>query len=568
MRVCLAILVICSCLPVPASEHRFGNILIADERSPSAEANHGYIGYYFTLTNLSTEKTHKVDLYFTDPYSSRWQAVNEIRRSVTLQPGATSRIHLPVWSWVPAPVTYGVDIDGVPSPQTASLAIRSTPMLFREKRHAVLTTRSLDLVKAYRSIYTKGMGVELRETTAQIEAWGSNWLDYSSFELTALSRAEWDRLSPDGRNALQMYARNGGGLLIYENNENLPLEGLTKARRVNQVTVHGLGFGMVFSFDGGVFDLDEETRKFLVGSLMTWPPYPGKNAPGLSEMIPVVEELRTPVRGFFGLLIVFALLMGPLNLLVLARRGKRIWLLWTVPAISLVATLTVVVFAVFSEGTATRQRLESITLLDEQNHMATTLGLGGIYSPLTRDSGLHFPKDADVHPDFQYIESGFLSVDWSRDQNLAAGWVRSRLPFYYKVRHTESRRERLVVTGSGENLEVVNGLGADIEMLYVAGEDGRLYAAESIAAGARAKLGGLSLPVTGEPESIRSLYLSDWSLANLDLYRPSVNMAASLLQPGQYLAVLQESPFFGGHLESVNELTAWSVVIGTREVKP
>ncbi len=42
----------------------------------------------------------------------------------------------------------------------------------------------------------------------------------------------------------------------------------------------------------------------------------------------------------------FALVLGPLNLWYLHRRGKRIWLVWTIPALSLSATLMVGFYAI------------------------------------------------------------------------------------------------------------------------------------------------------------------------------------------------------------------------------
>src|SRR6185436_15119660 len=60
---------------------------------------------------------------------------------------------------------------------------------------------------------------------------------------------------------------------------------------------------------------------------------------------PVVERLNTQVRGLFVLMLVFAITIGPANLVLLARKRKKLWMLWTVPAISLATCLAVAVYA-------------------------------------------------------------------------------------------------------------------------------------------------------------------------------------------------------------------------------
>ncbi len=50
---------------------------------------------------------------------------------------------------------------------------------------------------------------------------------------------------------------------------------------------------------------------------------------------PVIEDIGIPVKGLFLLMLLFVLAIGPINLMVLARKKRRIWLLWTTPVISL-----------------------------------------------------------------------------------------------------------------------------------------------------------------------------------------------------------------------------------------
>src|SRR5262249_5219490 len=53
-----------------------------------------------------------------------------------------------------------------------------------------------------------------------------------------------------------------------------------------------------------------------------------------NSTFPVVADLSIPVLGLFFMMTFFAILIGPVNLWVLSRMQKRMWMLWTVPGIS------------------------------------------------------------------------------------------------------------------------------------------------------------------------------------------------------------------------------------------
>jgi hypothetical protein len=98
-----------------------------------------------------------------------------------------------------------------------------------------------------------------------------------------------------------------------------------------------------------------------------------------NRRFPIVENLRIPVRGMFIVMLLFTILIGPLNIRILTRKKRRIWLLWTVPAISLAACLTLAGYMFLSEGWTGHVRAEGLTILDENNQRAHSVGWLGIY---------------------------------------------------------------------------------------------------------------------------------------------------------------------------------------------
>src|SRR5262249_26203474 len=112
----------------------------------------------------------------------------------------------------------------------------------------------------------------------------------------------------------------------------------------------------------------------------------------------VVEKIGIPVRGLFVLMLAFVAVIGPINLIWLARRRKKIWMLWTVPVISMVACLAVNGFALLGEGVSATSRVEAFTILDESSHLASTVGWTAFYAPITPGEGLHFSYDVELAP--------------------------------------------------------------------------------------------------------------------------------------------------------------------------
>src|SRR5439155_282988 len=102
----------------------------------------------------------------------------------------------------------------------------------------------------------------------------------------------------------------------------------------------------------------------------------------------------------FALMILFSLGIGPVNLWLLAHYKRKLWLLWTVPLISLCTCVAVFGYMVLAEGWQGHARIESVTILDqtEPEPRANTLGRCGLYSPITPGDGLRFSLATEITP--------------------------------------------------------------------------------------------------------------------------------------------------------------------------
>jgi hypothetical protein len=284
----------------------------------------------------------------------------------------------------------------------------------------------------------------------------------------------------------------------------------------------------------------------------------------------VVSDLEVPVRGLLLLVICFAVGIGPVNVWLLSRRQKKMWLWWNVPAVSLATCLAVFGYSVASEGISGRGRSALMTLLDENSHRATTLGYISYYCPLTPSDGLHFSYDTEVSalvPDSgvgypMYRSGRGKSVDWTSDQHFTSGWVVARVPAFFSVRKSEVRRERLAFRrGDDGTLRVVNGLGADIESLNYVDPQGNAYTASSIPAGQERAL--VAKPASATPNSStswseRGLFKQSWETSLVELQK----QPERYLKPGRYVAVVGRSPFLENPLESASQDGSFGIIYG------
>jgi hypothetical protein len=414
-----------------------------------------------------------------------------------------------------------------------------------------------------------GAGARFSRLETGVANWSTAWLAYSCYDGVILTGEELGRAPGAVRTALWQFAETGGTLLVL-GEAKVPEGWRLRGPQSSGYNVYDAGFGQgVVALDAGYARWPaarwNELRTAWAGTGVPW----GKvrTVAEANNDFPVVDDVGVPVRGLFALMLVFVILIGPVNMIVLARKKRRLWLLWTVPLISLITCLLVIGYMLAAEGWHGHRRAMSLTLLDGHSHRATTIGWAGFYTPLTPGDGLHFGNDTEVAPQnaVEYRHgrpnaSGH-TLAWGADQHLARGWVQPRVPAHFMLRKSEVRRERVTVArGPDGGLTLVNGLGAHVRRFWYADEDGRLHTAQEVAPGARAALapGDVKVQADGAAGPARA-YRGDWlvTLGNV------VKHPEHHLVPGSYLAELDEAPFVEEGLPGARAERCGSLVLGT-----
>lgn len=548
---------------------RYGDVYVDQKIIADCETSHGYLEYHFVVTNRSKRQPHEVTIRLPGELERGWSGLAGLSRSATVGPDSTVSLKL----YQPGMVLTGdgaaVFIDGERQRRDFPVAAEGHGLdasgyyyyHHRDEGGPVVLIGPGDVLR--RAASKDQSRTRTGDSELPVTEWSSNWLAYSRYDGVVLTASQLQAMPPAVRQAVLRYVECGGSMLVvgsWQPPASWPR--MSPLRSAMPVYTPAFGSCMVVTngLSAAVWQAFGRSVEMTASPLMKV-----RGIEEANDELPVVENIHVPIRGMLGLMLVFILLIGPVNLLVLSRANKRMWLLWTVPAFSLLTCGLVFGYAVFSEGFEGRSRTVSLTVLDENTRRATTIGWTAFYCPLTPSQGLHFSRQTELtlqfHPGWR--SQGGRSrreIDWTHEQHLTRGWITSRVPAHFAVRKSQSRRERLAVRrGDDGKIIVVNGLGRLITKLVLADRDGRVHAATNIPAGDEAVLTPQAPPARPRGNrSFRQLFVSSWPKGIQDIESDP----ESYLRPGTYVAVLAEPVFLERALSEAEPRQTRAVVYG------
>ena len=326
-------------------------------------------------------------------------------------------------------------------------------------------------------------------------------------------------------------------------------------------------------------------------------------------LIPGVGE--APVVSFLLLVSLFAIVIGPVNYVLLGRSRRLYLLLLTVPAGALLVTLCLFTYALLTDGLGVRLRSRSFTALDQRTGEAAAWSRQSYYAAIAPSQGLTYPNDTTVFP-LEY-EPGYRGSNpngttgklvWDEDQHLTSGYLTSRTATQFMIQRATKTPALLVVkegAAAGQPPEIENRLESEIRYLLLRDSRGDYFAGKMVGQDAKAKLAKID-PAAAEKE-LRKLadavepdlprgydpnihnnnalsflngnYGGAWN--NVDASAAKPLMAASLLEknivecilpskrplePGSYTAVVDASPAVPIGVPRVREEASLHVIRG------
>lgn len=410
---------------------------------------------------------------------------------------------------------------------------------------------------------------EIQTWTADIpvEDWTTNWLGYSRFDALALTSEEMKEIQnqfADLFAAIRRYVEIGGNLVVIGTDWIPPAE--WSADNASPQSFSAM-FGKLYFTDKKIEVAKSEIddiRKKLKEDSKRWHDAMGVStasygysysssfgSSGLGMMggedklitaMAVVASYSIPIRTIMVLIIVFAVLIGPVNIFILSQMKRRIWLLWTVPATSIIASAIVLGVNLVQEGLLRQSSSTTFSVLDQRRSEALTVGYIGYYSTFTPRKGMLFESETEVTP---CISRGYgnarafdVALLAGGTQHFFNGWINARVPAYFALRKPQTqRKERLTFDWSAATPTVTNGLGVDVKKLTVCSPDGEFWTASNLVGGAKVDLSKASASPVSKAESLANMRaLSDRVISSGPEYIVSANLSQQLLRKGTYLA--------------------------------
>jgi hypothetical protein len=281
----------------------------------------------------------------------------------------------------------------------------------------------------------------------------------------ALAHDEWNGLRPGAREALSEWTARGGRIVLVDGESH---SGEAPGRQ-------DIGLGTIVKVNR------PQSEAEWVEVLETpGPPQGISSRAWIEEQFPPIEDRPGLLLAF---LLLYAPLVGPVNLYVFCSKGRRARLFWTLPALALGASFFLTAIVLLQDGLGGRghrvtflrlvPELTREVLIQEQTSLTGALLARGfeldesfaIYdAPLGASSGRQFAS-----------EGSRLGGDWFRSRSIQAQRIEAVRP------------ARAGVAFAGEGA-ITSSIEDTLDELYYRDQEGRAWRASGVGPGARAAL--------------------------------------------------------------------------------
>ncbi|MDR2642791.1 MAG: hypothetical protein LBC74_08350 [Planctomycetaceae bacterium] len=430
-----------------------------------------------------------------------------------------------------------------------------------------------------------------------VEDWSDLWIAYTRFDCVVMTAVEWAGLithKPIVLSAIKRYVEAGGILVILGKDWLVPAEwesafkiqatsnkqpesgGMERTVVCGKVFVIGrtgaevaedsqLFTSMISQIDlsSGIdkqrLDLAQNGNRHAFNSR-------DSTISRMHGNLPVVVKYGVNIRLILVLIIVFAILIGPVNVFVLRSINRRIWLIWTVPATSLIASFLVLLVSFLSEGLLRQSSSLTCTVLDQRRGSATTFGFIGYYSTFS-PGNLNFSSDIELLPFLDSTSSSLeLRSNSSGNQVLMGGWILPRVPAYFSLRKNQLQ-QKLQVTFNWSDAEkptATNGLGVKIDSIVACSPTGEFFEAVDIKPGEQKVLNKKSNPASSHTEIAFYSNLRNKQQGTLSIGSSvGINQLETELFPGSYSVKIKDwNPFIEQGIPKTKPFDHKTTIIG------
>ena len=320
----------------------------------------------------------------------------------------------------------------------------------------------------------------------------ADWRGFSSIAHFYMLEGEWQTLSPPQREALMAWVAQGGLMVIAATSDN---QALTLPESFEPDLRHGLGMVQRIAASDVVKELSSVARK---GELALDKAVKSRVSPkdSLRSLIP---PLRLNSTLIFIFILVFGVVVGPVNLFWLAKGSRRPRLFWTTPLISCIGTGVLIGVMILQDGFGgTGARVSLGLVLPQQKQMTvvqeqfskTGILLGGAFELPPNEVAWITPvpeiREVSTSSRGKVTHTEKRSYTVSGDQ-FKDGWYTSRTGQSHLVNSQRLTRGGIEV-GGGDSPFVISSLNTPLRTFFYQDAQQRVWTAKAVPVGQRTAL--------------------------------------------------------------------------------
>jgi hypothetical protein len=290
---------------------------------------------------------------------------------------------------------------------------------------------------------------------------------------------ELNFLWPVQRAALREWVYRGGSLFVHGVGDLDP-------------QFRSTGFGQISVMPEAALDITRTAAAIEELKLVTLETQLGQQYAGKWKAVTALGPIELNASLLIGFMALFAIVAGPVNLFVFARRAHRHRLFWTTPLISIATTGALLILIIWHDGlggSGSRVALIYVSPTEKQDvllqEQIARTGVVLASSFATKDPCYIAPIALDVGPSspkHAYENSGTsYGGEWFVSRAVQAHWLESIAPTRAGIVFANA-------TTTGESAVapvIVSNISGVLEMVYFRDDNGRAWRASNVRTGQR-----------------------------------------------------------------------------------
>ena len=355
-----------------------------------------------------------------------------------------------------------------------------------------------------------------------------------------LRDTELSALSAPHRAALARWVIEGGHLHIAaEKSAPASVSGLPALEGLDRTSRSGFGSVTVEPLELGELSVGPAAARILSLDSKPSPAWSADYEKGWRAK----ESLGWPAMNvplLIGFVFLFAIVIGPVNLLLLAPSLRRHRLFITVPLLSAGASILLFVIILTGDGVGGAGHRSVLAYIAAGSTSITAMQEQAVRTRLLFARNFSLPEDARISMIMPERYKQKISVERSA-KVLSMDWFRSRtLQAHHIVATTPSRAEVVLVSGPGQPPVLLSSVPGTLHYVHYYAEDGACWTVKAVNTGQPAKLEPISVEAYHEwlhshDYDLSSNFQALWKEAG---YRPGHFYARSGGLPGAPVATL------------------------------